>query len=142
MSSLPLSADDRDNRMCVCGHKSVSHGSFGPGREFVGVGLGPCGVDRDQRNAATGYLGDPCPCRGFIEATVEAPEFPAEGQTMTEHENAAERASALEPAEDEREELESIVQAEDERWDGARSSVVFSTQVADAILLALFERSD
>lgn len=41
-----------------------------------------------------------------------------------------------EPAEDELEGLESIVQAEDERRDGARSSVRFSTRVADAVLAA------
>lgn len=57
----------RDSRVCACGHKSVSHGSFATGHEFVKVGNGPCGVDDDTRNAATGYVGDPCPCRAFTE---------------------------------------------------------------------------
>ena len=57
----------RDNRACACGHKSASHGSFDTDHEFVGVGDGPCGMDLDTRNAATGYVGDPCPCRVFTE---------------------------------------------------------------------------
>lgn len=42
--------------------------------------------------------------------------------------------------EEARAELESIVQAEDERWDGSRSAVDFSTQVADAILAAGYRK--
>lgn len=54
----------RDDRYCACGHKNVSHGSFNAG-VFLGIGNGPCGIDRDTRNAATGYLGDECPCPAF-----------------------------------------------------------------------------
>lgn len=54
----------RDNALCACGHKSVSHGSYTAG-EFVGIGLGPCGIDRDTRNALAGWIGDPCPCLAF-----------------------------------------------------------------------------
>lgn len=55
---------ERDARVCVCGHLSVSHGSSSTSG-FVGVGMGPCGVDRDERNSATGWVGDPCPCERF-----------------------------------------------------------------------------
>lgn len=43
-----------DQVTCTCGHKSISHGR-----------TGECGIDRDTRNAATGYEGDPCPCMTF-----------------------------------------------------------------------------
>lgn len=56
----------RDNRVCECGHQHVSHGSYVAG-EFVGIGNGPCGIDRDTRNAASDYLGDACPCKAFAE---------------------------------------------------------------------------
>lgn len=62
---------ERDNRICTCGHKSIGHGSFA-GSEFVGVGNGPCGIDRDTRNAASGYLGDKCLCIAFTEKEKNA----------------------------------------------------------------------
>lgn len=62
----------RDNRVCECGHKCASHGSFAPGHIFVGIGNGPCGIDRDTRNAASGYLGDMCPCQAFTEREQSA----------------------------------------------------------------------
>lgn len=34
----------RDNALCTCGHKCVSHGSYLDGA-FIGVGAGPCGFD-------------------------------------------------------------------------------------------------
>lgn len=34
---------ERDNRVCQCGHKCISHGSFVAG-EFAGVGMGVCGM--------------------------------------------------------------------------------------------------
>lgn len=71
----------RDAEPCACGHKRASHGSFATGHEFVGIGLGPCGIDRDTRNAATGYLGDKCPCAAFKdEATY--PRTAADGSTI------------------------------------------------------------
>lgn len=54
----------RDGERCECGHARVSHGSC-TDAGFVGVGRGPCGIDRDTRNAVTGYVGDPCPCQAF-----------------------------------------------------------------------------
>ena len=55
----------RDNLACECGHKCISHGTAGPE-----LGDGACGVDRDTRNAASGYLGDPCPCGVFTGVPV------------------------------------------------------------------------
>ena len=54
------SRETLDNQACQCGHKNISHGST---RETIGGGA--CGIDRDTRNALTGYLGDPCPCKAF-----------------------------------------------------------------------------
>ena len=34
----------QDNRLCTCGHLSLSHGSF-IAQEFAGIGNGPCGFD-------------------------------------------------------------------------------------------------
>lgn len=34
---------ERDNRVCQCGHKCISHGSFIAG-DFAGVGMGVCGM--------------------------------------------------------------------------------------------------
>lgn len=55
----------RDAERCKCGHKRVSHGSFSAKGQSVGIGHGPCGIDRDTRNALTGWLGDVCPCTAF-----------------------------------------------------------------------------
>lgn len=60
----------RDTRVCECGHKNIGHGSFAGG-EFVGTGNGPCGIDRDTRDAATGWLGAPCPCAAFKDKNKE-----------------------------------------------------------------------
>lgn len=61
----------RDNRVCECGHKNVSHGSYSSAG-FIGIGNGPCGIDRDTRNAASGWLGDRCPCAAFTEKEAGA----------------------------------------------------------------------
>lgn len=58
----------RDQAACTCGHKLVSHGSYNQGHEFMGIGRGMCGIDRDTRNFASGYMGDMCPCVLFAEA--------------------------------------------------------------------------
>jgi hypothetical protein len=79
----------RDAQPCTCGHRNVSHGSFAPGHVFVGTGNGPCGIDRDTRNALTGWIGDPCPCTAF--------DLQEESKTMkTPEEIAAETRRALE----------------------------------------------
>lgn len=53
----------RDGTICLgCGHRHVSHG-YSPER---GLGMGACGIDRDERNAASGRVGDPCPCEAFV----------------------------------------------------------------------------
>lgn len=48
----------RDNRLCVCGHLSLSHASWIDGHP-VGVGNGPCGFD---------HIKDSNPCEQFQEA--------------------------------------------------------------------------
>lgn len=65
----------RDAQRCTCGHKRVSHGSFNAAGEPVGIGHGPCGIDRDARNALTGWLGDRRPCEAF---TPVAPRVPGQ----------------------------------------------------------------
>lgn len=53
----------RDGAKCVgCGHRGISHG-YDP---ELGIGRGACGIDRDQRNAASGWVGDPCPCQALV----------------------------------------------------------------------------
>lgn len=62
----------RDAKLCACGHLNVSHGygtQDGPTwPDGSRIGRGPCGWDRDRRNHATGWRGDPCPCVEFKEA--------------------------------------------------------------------------
>jgi len=57
---------DREARRCDregCGHKFVTHGSFNPVGQFVGLGLGACG----------GTVGhDDCACDGFLVVTLAA----------------------------------------------------------------------
>jgi len=51
---------DQDGAVCQrpgCSHKRVSHGSFDPAGQFVGIGLGRCGADGPDH--------DTCPCREF-----------------------------------------------------------------------------
>lgn len=67
--------DARDAQPCTCGHRNVSH-AYAVAEDAPAwpdgsrIGMGACGIDRDTRNAATGWLGDPCPCEAF---TVAAP---------------------------------------------------------------------
>lgn len=70
----------RDAQPCTCGHRNVSH-AYGSVIDGSGIGNGPCGIDRDTRNAATGYLGDPCPCQAF-EHDPDAFDSAAPGVTI------------------------------------------------------------
>lgn len=54
-----------DSAICRCGHKGISHGA-----------TGECGIDRDTRNASTGYVGDPCPCKSFTAPSRHAARVP------------------------------------------------------------------
>lgn len=37
---------EHDAQVCTCGHRCITHGSYGQDQTFIGVGLGPCGWPR------------------------------------------------------------------------------------------------